>query len=423
MASTHLHTPFLFGRAALTLAGLCAILASTGCNNTYEVPPGTFHGHVEAPDAPLELTPAPLETPTPAMSAAAASSTDMVATATPPTSDAVLQIMRKAADWQLINPTVDPETGWVYAAFYDGAVALAKINGDSKYFDLMMSQGLKNRWRLGDHTYNADDHAVAQLYLDLYELKKAPEMVQATRQRFDEILDYPKDDNLDYARADRNDRWSWCDSLFMDPPAWARLSKVTGDPRYLDSADRRWWVTSAYLYDKDEHLYYRDSTYFTKREANGQKIFWSRGNGWVLAGLARLLDAMPAEYPDRAKFVKQFREMAERVKSLQQADGLWRTGLLDPASHPQKETSGSGFFTYALAWGVNQSILDRAEYSPVVFKGWNALMQCVQPDGKLIHVQPVGAAPSGFNENSSTPYGVGALLLAGSEVFKMVDGK
>ena len=401
----------------LLLAGAAL---GAGCSDGFQGQPGTFHGHVEAPDSPIDSTPTPSadrisSTPSPTPVAASANRAH--------TPGAVLEIMRKAADWQLSNPTTDPTNGWVYAAFYDGALALAKINQDSKYYDLLMAQGLKNRWQLGEHTYNADDHAVAQMYIELYELKKDPELVQATRQRFDEILDYPKDDNLDFSRPDRNDRWSWCDALFMDPPAWARLSKVTGDPKYLDSANRRWWVTSSYLYDKDEHLYYRDSTFFTQREPNGQKIFWSRGNGWVLAGLARWLDYLPADHPDRAKYEKQFRDMAEKVKSLQQDDGLWRTGMLDPASHPQPETSGSGFFTFALAWGINHGLLDRAEYEPVVFKGWDALTQSVQPNGKLIHVQPVGAQPSGFNENSSTPYGVGAFLLAGGEVFTLVTGK
>ncbi|HTB62764.1 MAG TPA: glycoside hydrolase family 88 protein, partial [Opitutales bacterium] len=340
-----------------------------------------------------------------------------------PTPAAVLDIMSRAADWQLGNPTTDPTKGWVNAAFYDGVMALTKTSKDAKYFDAMLNVGQDNRWQLGQRIYNADDHAVAQLYLDLYEIQKSTDMVQPTRERYDEILDFPKSDNLDFTLSDHDNRWSWADALFMDPPAWAHLSKITGDPKYLADADRRWWITSAYLYDKDEHLYYRDSTFFTKQEPNGQKVFWSRGNGWVIAGLARMLEYVPADFPDRAKFEKQFRDMAAKIKTLQQPDGLWPTGLLDANSHPQVETSGSGFFTYALAWGINQGLLDKAQYSPVVFTAWDALTQCVQADGKLIHVQPVGAAPTGFPDTSSAPYGVGAFLLAGSEVYKLVGGK
>src|SRR5688500_16964340 len=99
------------------------------------------------------------------------------------------------------------------------------------------------------------------------------------------------------------------------------LTTATGDTRYLAKADSLWWKTSAFLYDKKEHLYYRDSRFFTQREKNGAKIFWSRGNGWVLAGLARMMDNMPASFKSRKHYEKQFREMAKRVAGLQQPDG------------------------------------------------------------------------------------------------------
>jgi rhamnogalacturonyl hydrolase YesR len=429
MAFNNLHLAFNGRRHWLALAAGCAVaLAGVGCSPSYQdLHPNdtTFHGHNEFQGQPTTTAnnPDTHATPAPAQNNTPNASAQIQGNAITPTAAAVLDIMTRTADWQLDNPTTDSEKGWVDAAFYDGVMALTRTSKDAKYFDAMLSVGQDNHWELGANIYSADDHAVAQMYLELYEIRKAPEMAQHARERFDEIIDFPKDDNLDFTRSDHSTRWSWCDALFMDPPAWARLSKVTGDPRYLADADRRWWVTSEYLYDKDEHLYYRDSTFFTKQEPNGQKVFWSRGNGWVIAGLARFLDYMPADFPDRAKYIKQFRDMAAKIKTLQQPDGLWRSGLLDPASHPQVETSGSGFFTYALAWGVNQGLLDKAEYSPVVFKAWDALTQCVQADGKLIHVQPVGAAPSGFPDSSSTPYGVGAFLLAGSEIYKMVGGK
>jgi rhamnogalacturonyl hydrolase YesR len=346
-----------------------------------------------------------------------------VTVATVPTPAAVLQIMEKVADWQLANPSKDAKDGWIYGAFYTGVMALNDVAADKKYHDAMVAQGQANGWKPAKRIYMADDHAVTQMYLELYLLDKQAEMIGPTRERFDFVLANPKDDDLDFSKKGASDKWSWCDSLFMDPPAWARLSEATGDKRYLDSADRRWWVTAAYLYDKDEHLFYRDSRFFTQREPNGQKIFWARGNGWVMAGLVRMLEAMPKDYPDRAKYAQLFTEMAAKIKSLQQPDGLWRPGLLDPVAHPQKETSGSGFFTYALAWGVNQGLLDRATYEPVVLKAWDALTQCVQPDGKLIHVQPVGDSAKGFAEDSTTPYGPGAFLLAGSGVYRMVGGK
>jgi len=364
-------------------------------------------------------TPAAAPAPASAPIAANVTATPTPAQSTPA---AVLQIMEKVADWQLANPSKDAKDGWIYAAFYTGVMALNREAADAKYHDAMVAQGKQNGWKPAKRPFHADDHAVTQMYLELYLLDKQPEMLGPARAAFDNVLANPKDDNLDYSKSGASDKWSWCDTLFMDPPAWARLSAATGDPKYLDSANRRWWVTSAYLYDKDEHLYYRDSRFFPQREPNGKKIFWSRGNGWVMAGLVRMLEFMPKDYPDRPKYVQQFQEMAAKIKTLQQPDGLWPPGLLDPVAHPQKETSGSGFYAYALAWGINNGILDRALYEPVVFKAWDGLTACVQPDGKLIHVQPVGDAAKAFADDATTPFGPGAFLLAGSEVYKLVGG-
>lgn len=183
--------------------------------------------------------------------------------------------------------------------------------------------------------------------------------------------------------------------------------------------DRLWWKTTDYLYDKEEHLYYRDSRFFGQREANGKKVFWSRGNGWVLAGLARVLQFLPEDYPERQRFLDLFQEMAQKISSLQGNDGYWRTSLLDPGNWPMPETSGTGFFTYALAWGVNQNLLDRASYEPAVLKGWSALIHSVQPSGMLGYVQRVSNRPGETGPDRSEVYGVGAFLLAGSEVYRM----
>jgi rhamnogalacturonyl hydrolase YesR len=198
---------------------------------------------------------------------------------------------------------------------------------------------------------------------------------------------------------------------------------ATGDKKYLAFLDREFWMTSEFLYDKSEHLYFRDSTYFEKREANGKKIFWSRGNGWVLAGLARVLQYLPPDFPHRSLYEEQFKEMAAKVASLQQPDGLWRPSLLDPVSYPLKETSGSGFYTFGLAWGLNHGLLDRQKYEPIVLKSWKALTECVTPEGKLEHVQPVGADPKKFDPEHTEVFGVGAFLLAGSEMYRLCGGK
>ncbi|HLX90832.1 MAG TPA: DUF4861 family protein, partial [Puia sp.] len=214
--------------------------------------------------------------------------------------------------------------------------------------------------------------------------------------------------------ADRE--WAWCDALFMGPPALAYLYTTSGEIRYLDLADSLWWKTTDYLYDKDEHLYYRDSRYFTQRESNGKKMFWSRGNGWVMAGAVRMLENMPDTYPDRPRLIRLYRAMAAKIKSLQCADGTWHTSLLDSAAYPNKETSGTAFYCYAFAWGINHGLLRREEYLQTVSKAWSALAQSVHEDGMLGYVQKIGDRPGSTDMNSTQAYGVGAFLLAAKQI-------
>ncbi len=334
----------------------------------------------------------------------------------------VLAAMQRVADWQLAHPSRHPLTDWTQGAGDAGFMALAGISGDFKYRDAMRAMGETNDWQPGPRKFHADDQCVGQTYAEIYFLYREPKMIAPLQARFDEILAQPSTvTSLDFTqpRGQAGEQWSWCDSLFMAPPAWVRLYAATGDERYLKFAVTNWWRTTDFLYDKDEHLFFRDSTYFNKREANGKKVFWGRGNGWVMGGLVRVLQYLPMNHPDRARFEQLFKDMAAKILTCQQPDGLWRASLLDPESYPLKETSGSGFYTYALAWGVNQGLLDRAQFEPAVRKAWAALVGCVDADGKLTHVQPIGADPKKFAEDSTEVYGVGAFLLAGSEVYRM----
>jgi unsaturated rhamnogalacturonyl hydrolase len=275
----------------------------------------------------------------------------------------------------------------------------------------MQSMGKQFNWQLGARPDVADDHAVGQTYLELYEKKHDAAMLTPTRERIDALL----------KRSDvpNEPLWWWCDALFMAPPVLADLSKITGDKKYLDYMNHEWWITSGLLYDQQQHLYSRDATYLDKHEANGNKLFWSRGNGWVMAGLARVLQVMPANYPDRQKYITQFQQMAKSIIAVQQPDGLWSPGLLDAKAYPLPEVSGSAFDTYALAWGVRTGILDRKQYLPVVKKAWAGLLTHIYQDGRLGCIQPIGGAPDRFSATSSYVYGVGAFLLAGSEIYEL----
>lgn len=325
----------------------------------------------------------------------------------------IAKAMRKVGDWELKRTHKHFDQDWTFAALYAGFIAAAEALPNSRYESAMVAAGNKFGWELGPREGDADDQAIGQTYVELYRRHHDARMIVPLRRQLDGLRNTPDDPQKPV--------WWWCDALFMAPRVWAGLARESGEKSYLDYMDHEWWITSNLLYDEQEHLYSRDATFLNKQEANGKMIFWSRGNGWALAGLARVLEVMPEDYPSRAKYVDQFRQMASRVVELQGSDGLWRPGLLNPNGYPLPEVSGSAFFIYAIAWGVNHGILERRQCLPVLARGWSGILSHVYNDGRLGCIQPVGAAPGDFTPTSSYVYGVGAFLLAGSELHRLAE--
>jgi len=324
----------------------------------------------------------------------------------------VRKAAKMVADWELARAGGDFNRQWTFAALYDGLLAASKTTGDPRYHDAVVRMAERFSWKLLDDRFpHADDMALGQAYMDLYVEKREAVRDADTKAVLDRLV----------ARVDDPAKllWWWCDALFMGPPVLARMYAATGDARYLDYMDREWWETSASLYDPVEHLYFRDSRYFTQRQANGRKIFWSRGNGWVMGAFVKVLEKMPENYPSRSKYIAQYKQMAERVAAIQGKDGLWRSGLLDPGAYDLPEVSGSAFFTYALAWGVNHGVLDRGKYEPVVRRSWAGMLAHIYADGRLGSIQPIDGQPGKFKPSASYVYGVGGFLLAASEVDAM----
>jgi rhamnogalacturonyl hydrolase YesR len=322
--------------------------------------------------------------------------------------------MKLVADWQLGRMPAEPQYDWTWAALYAGFMGVPEKVAGNKYRKAMRHVAEELHWQPGPRVMHADDQAVGQMYLEQYFLHKDAKMIAPMRTRLDTEMATP--DPTDPRRP----LWWWCDALFMAPPVYADMAAATGEEKYLTFMDHEWGITTALLYDRTKHLYFRDASYLDKKEKNGEPLFWSRGNGWVMGGTVRVLKELPADSPLRPKYVAILKEMAAEMLSIQDKDGLWRPGLLDADSYPLPEISGSAFVTYALAYGVNEGYLDRAAYWPAVQKAWAGMLTHVYADGRLGCIQPVGAAPGAYSESSSYVYGVGAYLLAGSEIYRGV---
>jgi rhamnogalacturonyl hydrolase YesR len=337
--------------------------------------------------------------------------------------------MKKVADWQIAHyrdayTREEPHhpLDWTNGALYVGMVKWAAMAENDNYYEWLKEIGEANEWKLHRRLYHADDHTVGQMYIELYRKYGDERMIEPTKEQFDFILMHPSLSSLQWQSPYHQDRWNWCDALFMSPPVWAKLYNVTGEEKYLDFMITEFKATTDFLFDKQENLYYRDESFMGKLD-NGTKIFWSRGNGWVFAGLTNIMNELDPGSKEYKYFQKIYKKMAAKLIEIQTPEGHWAMSLLGQEFYPTPETSGSSFYVYGLAWGINQGILDSETYKPAVIKGWNAMVSHVRDEGMLGYVQPIGAAPGKAWADKTEVYGTGAFLSAGSEVYTLFGGK
>lgn len=360
----------------------------------------------------------------------------------------IAAVANQVANWQLAqfdirSNKMRPEErasaipqGWIYATQNIGLLRWGETRNDQQYIQAVRNISAINEWRVGPRFYHADDHAMGAVYMDLYERYKKEYMIEDLKNVFDWVMANPSDRTLEFEGHPKEtmltahrkftdpwctERWCWADAIFMSPPVWAQLSQLTGNPAYLEFMDKEFWATTDYLFNKEEKLYLRDSRYFSRKDANGNLIYWGRGNGWVLAGLARTIPHLPEDFEKKSNYLELFKGMSEHIRAAQNSDGSWPSSLLDTSVEPVPESSGTGLLAFGLAWGVNNGVLDRDVYAPVIEKAWQSLVRSVDEDGRLGWVQQVAFAPGSATDKDTELYGTGALLLAASEIIKMAE--
>lgn len=341
----------------------------------------------------------------------------------------IVDIIKKVNEkWQ----TEHPEPGnafWHHAAYHTGNMAVYEVTGLEQYKNYSEAWAEKNEWKGAKsddkskwkYSYGESDDYVLfgdwqicfQVYADLYQLE--PEEYKIARAR--EVMEYQMS-------TSENDYWWWVDGLYMVMPVMTRLHKITGNQLYLDKLYEYYAYAKDLMYDEESGLFYRDAKYIYPKHTtnNGLKDFWARGNGWLFAGIPRVLEDLPENDAHRDEYIEMFKTLAKAIAASQQEEGYWTRSMLDPEQAPGPETSGTAFFTYGFLWGVNNGFLEEDTYLPVVNKGWRYLTEvALQPDGTLGYVQPIGerAIPGQqINVNSTADFGVGAFLLAASEMIK-----
>jgi len=313
-----------------------------------------------------------------------------------------------------------PSNIWTRAVYYEGLMALYNLKQDKSYYDYAVSWGEAHKWGLRDgaKTRNADNQCCGQTYIDLYEIDGNPERIKEIRESVDLMIN-----------SDSTGDWTWIDALQMAMPVFAKLGKVTGDKRYSQRMYEMYMDSKVKqgFYNPKDKLWWRDKDFKPPyKEPNGKGCYWSRGNGWVVAALVRVLDILPKNDEHYKEYQKTYLEMMKALLPLQREDGFWNASLLDPNNFGGKETSGTALFVYGMAWGVNNGLLSANKYTPVITKAWNAMVtEAVHTDGALGYVQGTGKQPSEGQPVTFEhfpdfeDYGLGCFLLAGSEVFKL----
>jgi rhamnogalacturonyl hydrolase YesR len=339
----------------------------------------------------------------------------------------VVNIIKKVnLHWQTEH-SPEVRAFWDNAVYFTGNMEAYKLTGVKTFLDYSKRWCQYNHWQGATETdpskwlyrqYGEDQQHVLfgdwqicfQTYIDMYSINRDETMIRRAKEVIDHVC-----------TMSEHDFWWWADALYMAMPVYSKLYKISGDTKYLDKMYDNFCFSDSLMYDKDVHMYYRDGKYLypAHKTINGKKDFWARGDGWVLAGLAKVLSDMPKNYKHRALFVNRFKALAAAAAKCQQDEGYWTRSMLDPDQSEGPETSGTALLTFGILRGVNSGILSKETYKPIIDRAWKYLTQkALQSDGSIGYVQPIGEKAihgQQLTPQSTSNFGVGAFLLAACE--------
>ena len=344
--------------------------------------------------------------------------------------ETVKKLMDKVNTYQLNNPWQEYDDNWIRGTYYAGVMACYLATNDEAF--LKQSEALCEslKWKVPALSYvkvggGGNLLTCGQTMIECYFVDKKKYKIENIISHLDnDTLKTPTGQPLTWHYEDGR---RYVDAIFTGPPTLAMLYKATNDEKYLAWMDHFVWDIYGRLYDDEDNLFYRDFRFrqeatLLKKTGNSEKYkktIWSRGNGWAIAGIVRILKYLPKDHPSYEKYVMVFKNLAKSLKDCQSEEGFWYPNLADPNDVHLKETSGTSFFIYGLAYGVNNGILDKDEFTPVIKKGWKSVCDEISDEGKVQWGQRVGDRPVNLSKDDSHEYVSGTFLLAASEVYKM----
>ncbi len=367
-------------------------------------------------------------------------------------SDDVLGVARRVNNYfmqKYEDPTVPtnwkrvrPSSLWTRAVYYEGLMALQRIDPQQRYIDYATTWADFHQWtpRNGINTGDADDQCCAQTYIELFwtnaegaivPAKATPE--QLASKQLKNVLA-----NLDHQMVTPNPKnkelygwWTWIDAIQMAMPLYVQAYVLTGEKKYLDHGMKMYrWSRNTLgggVFNTKDGLWWRDADYVPPYvEPDGQQCYWSRGNGWVYAALVRCMDLLPQKSKEYKELKKDFLLMSQGLLKCQREDGFWNPSLTS-TNYAMKETSGTALFLYGMAWGIQRGYLKADVYRPACDRAWKGMVtDAVHPDGFLGWMQGTGKDPSAGQPLSYTripdfeDYGTGCFLLGATEYCKLL---